>query len=354
MNKVKIAVIGAGWRAQFYLRLAVAMPEQFEVVGWVTRQERDEFLAVPRYGSVADLLSNVAPDFAITAVSWDADPELVIELVQAGIPVLSETPPAADEAGLRALWEAVGNSDFVQVAEQYPLLPMHAARLAVVDSGVIGEVGSVQVSSTHGYHAVALMRAFLGADFEPVTVSAKSFVAPLADPLDRAGWKKDQAAKPAATVIATIDFADGKSGVYDFTDNQWHNQLRHRRLLVRGSLGEVMDDKVTRLIAPDAITTSELQRYQQGHDLNLDGHDTEHVSFDGQVVYRNPFVGLRLMDEEIAIASLMVQMSNWVSGNGSAPYPLAQACQDHLVALAIDKSIETGAPVETTKGPWAG
>ena len=29
---------------------------------------------------------------------------------------------------------------------------------------------------------------------------------------------------------------------------------------------------------------SEIVRSQLGHDLNLDGHDTEHMSFDGEVV----------------------------------------------------------------------
>ena len=35
MSLTKIAIVGAGWRAEFYLRLALAMPERFEIVGWV-------------------------------------------------------------------------------------------------------------------------------------------------------------------------------------------------------------------------------------------------------------------------------------------------------------------------------
>ena len=34
-----IAVIGAGWRAQFYIRLAKMMLEKFEIVGVVARKE---------------------------------------------------------------------------------------------------------------------------------------------------------------------------------------------------------------------------------------------------------------------------------------------------------------------------
>jgi hypothetical protein len=122
---------------------------------------------------------------------------------------------------------------------------------------------------------------------------------------------------------------------------------------VRGSKGELVDDAVIRLIEGPAITTSRIERYQLGYDLNLDGFDTEHLSFDGQVVFKNPFTGLRFMDEEIAIATLIVQMADWINGNAKAPYPLSEASQDHLVSLAIDESIASGKSVTTRKPVWA-
>jgi len=353
MRPVKIAVVGAGWRADFYIRLALMMPEKFDLVGWVIRNANFESShPVPRFQSISDLLAKESPDFVVSSVSWDSNPLVVKELVAAGIPVLSETPPAKDEATLNRLWEEVGKTNLVQVAEQYTRLPMHAARLQVARSGEIGQITSVQVCSTHGYHAVAIMREFLGAAFAPATVRASFFSAPLVDPLQRGGWTKDPNPKPARTVLATIDFGDDKSGLYDFTDNQWHNQLRHRRLVVRGSKGEISDLDCIRLVGPESITTSTFHRYQLGHDLNLDGHDTEHISFDGKVVYKNPFVGLRLMDEEIAIATLLQDMASWVKDQGPAPYPLAEACQDLLISLAIDQAVETGDSITTGPKSW--
>jgi predicted dehydrogenase len=354
MSQTKIAIIGAGWRADFYLRLALMLPERFEIVGWVVRdQTKARAFSVRTYSSVRDLLAKEQPDYVISAVTWLSSPEVIIELVQAGIPVLSETPPAQDAEALRTLWTAVGSKHLVQVAEQYMRMPMHAARLALTRQGVIGHVSSVQVSSTHGYHAVAMMREFLEAGFGKAKINASSFSAPLVDPLTRGGWNQDLEPKSANTVLATIDFGEGKSVLYDFTDNQWHNQLRHRRLVIRGSLGEIVDNDCVRLAEPTAITKSQFTRYQLGQDLNLDGHDTEHVSFDGKVVYQNPFIGLRLMDEEIAILSLMLEMSDWVLGSGPEPYPLAEASQDHLISLAIDESLATGNTVTTNIEAWA-
>ncbi len=354
---VRVGVVGHGWRAEFFLRLAQSLPQRLRLVGVVARRpESREAVSrrwdVPAYGSVGELAREQRPEYAVSSVPWAANPDVVTELVGHGIPVLCETPPAPDLPGLTGLWNAVGDAGMVQVAEQYLRLPGHAARRALVGRGVIGEPTSVQVSSTHGYHAVSMMRGFLGAGFGPVSVQARSFAAPLVDPLSRDGWTHDDQPRDAATVLATLDFGGGLSGLYDFTDNQWHNQLRARRVLVRGSRGEIVDDAVVQLAGPDSIVRGSLVRYQTGHDLNLDGHDTEHISLGLEVLWRNRFSGLRLMDEEIAMASLMVDMAAWVRGEGAEPYPLAQACQDHLVSLAIDEALATGRVVRTATQPW--
>ena len=354
----KIAIIGAGWRSEFFIRIAQLLPEKFEIVGVVARKDEvrsalAERFGVQTYSSISQLLSKNKPDYAISSVSWDSNPGVVEELVSAGVYVLCETPPAPTLEGLQKLWAAVGSSEMVQVAEQYLSLPGHSARLAITKSGVIGDVSSLELSSTHGYHAVSIMRGFLQSGFEPTTITTRQFEAPLVDPLSRNGFNADLSPKDAKTTISLIDFGSGKSGVYNFVDNQWHNQLRHRRIVVRGSRGEIVDDSVIRLIEGPAITTSRIERYQLGYDLNLDGYDTEHLSFDGKVVFKNPFTGLRFMDEEIAIATLMAQMADWIDGNAKAPYPLNEACQDHLVSLAIDESIALGKSVTTAKQDWA-
>jgi len=354
---VSFAIVGSGWRSEFFARLGRMLADELSLVAAVVRRQESaervtQRWSVPSYLSVTEMLGKQHPDFIVTSVPRTVNPDLVATAVESGTPVLSETPPAADRDGMRRLWSAIGDRKLVQVAEQHLLLPGHAARLELVRRGVIGQPTSVQVSSTHDYHAVALMRGFLGAAFEPVTVRAVRFSAPLVDPLNRDGWTDDDTPKPAGTLLATLDFGFG-SGLYDFTDNQWHNQLRFRRILIRGSHGEIEDDTVLRLAGPRAIVRSPLVRSQLGYELNLDGYDTEHIAFDGEVIYRNPFLGLRLMDEEIAIASMMRAMASWCRDEGPPPYPLADACQDHHVALAVAEAVRTGGPVVAGPEPWA-
>ncbi len=360
MAPARVAVVGDGWRARFFVRLAALLPDDLVLAGQVVRRPESAREAAARHGapvhpSLTDLLAAGRPDLVVTSLPWDANPAGVLEAVRAGCHVLSETPPAPDAAGLAALWEEAGGDERVAVAEQYHLMPGHAARRAAVRRGVVGVPGQVQVSSTHGYHAVSLVRTLLATgpvEHRGATVRATRLHGPLVDPLSRTGWTDDDTVHRASTVLATLDLGDA-AGVYDFTDNQWHNPLRTRRLLVRGSLGEIDGDVVTRLAGPRTVVRSTIERRQLGYDLDLDGYDTDHLSLDGDPLWRNEFAGLRLADEEIAIATVLRDAARWSVGTGPNPYPLSQAATDHLLSLAIDEALATQDAVVVAPGPWA-
>lgn len=352
---VKLAVVGSGWRSEFHLRMAQAAPHALQVVAVVAeRQAEAERIAlrwgVPAVRTITEAMA-YGPEVVVAAVSWPAMPGVVRELVAAGAKVMAETPPAPDLAGLRALWSDVGTSGAVQVGEQYVLMPGHASRLAVTRAGVIGTPTSVEIASTHLYHAVSLVRAFLDVGMDDVVVNARSFVAPLADPLRFEGWLQDPEPEPRTTTIATLDFGDGRMGLYNFVENQWWNPLLARRIVVRGSLGEMVDDAVTRLTAEGAVTSPIVYR-RTGVDMNLEGNEVVHASFDGRVVYRNPWVGTRLSEDDIAVASHLAAVGAWARDEAPGPYSLAEACQDHAVGLAIEESARTGDDVRVTKEVW--
>jgi predicted dehydrogenase len=344
------ALIGSGWRARAFLKVARELGT-IGCAGMVVRTPRR--LDAPTFTSLDACLREVAVDFVLTATPRHVTPVVITEAVDRGLPVLAETPPAADLAGLRVLWSAAGDSGLVQVAEQYTLMPSHAARAAVVASGAIGAPTQVQVSSTQQYHAVALIRGLLGAGRGPVTVRSTRFTAPLIQPLSRAGWTDDEELHLTTTTISTLDFGDGRSGVYDFTEQQTRNQLRFRRLTVRGSVGELHNDEVIRMTGPRTLVRTPLVRRQTGYDLDLIGYDTEHISLGFDLLYRNPYPGRRWMDDEIAMATLLERMADWVRGEGPQPYPLAEGAQDQQVALAIEESADTDTTVTTSREAWS-
>lgn len=355
---VRFAMVGSGWRARFFWRMAHLMPGRFELTGVVTRTaERGAQVTaewgVPTYRTLAELLAARRPELVVVCVPWPVTPEMIRELVAADVPVLAETPPAPDLAGLHALWADVGRSGLVQVAEHSPSLPAHQARARLVAEGVLGTATQVQISSTHLHHAVAVVRRLLGVRAgAPVTVSAHRFEAPLMDLRTRAGWTGDTEPGRRTTTVAVLDLGDERSAVYDFTDNQWRNPLRVDRLLVRGSHGELLDDRVTRWTGPTTVVTSPVVRTQSGVGQDMDGFDLEHLTFEGRVLYRNPFVGARLADDDVAVATLLDQTGAWVRGDGPPPYPLAEGSTDHAVAMAIGESARTARPVRLPAQPW--
>jgi predicted dehydrogenase len=353
---VRFAIIGSGWRSEFHLRMAKAAPDRLEAVAVVTETDAEAERIAARWGvptmrTIDEALAR-KPEFVISAVNWPTMPVIVRQLVAAGAKVMAETPPAPVLDGLRSLWNDVGASGRVQVGEQYMRMPGHASRLAVIGAGTIGSVNAVEIASTHLYHAVSLVRGFLGVDMERVVVNARTFTAPLVDPLTFNGWVKDPTPGPKATTIATLDFGDGRMGLYDFVDNQWWNPLLARRIVLRGSLGEIVDDTVTRL-TPEGPVTSPIVYRRTGVDMNLEGNEVVHTSFDGRVVYRNPWVGTNLSEDDIAVASHVAAVGLWARDEGPEPYPLAQGCQDHAVGLAIEQSARTGADVTVEGEVWA-
>ncbi|WP_136192524.1 Gfo/Idh/MocA family protein [Actinomyces procaprae] len=353
---IRFAIIGAGWRSEFFLRIAATVPEVLNCTGVLARSEpsrsriRDGW-DVPVVPAVEDLLAT-DPEFVIACVSWSSMPGVVRDLVARGVKVLAETPPAPDLEGLRALWHDVGSTGLVQVAEQYLRMPGHASRKAVVDRGVIGAPTFVEVASTHMYHSMSLIRSFLGAGMDEAVVNAHRFTAPLVDPLSFSGWEANPQPKDMATTIATLDFGDGRCGLYLFTDNQWWNPLLSRRILVRGEKGEIVDDNVVRL-TDEGVVSSPLSYRRLGVDMNLEGNELAAVAFDGQIVYRNPWLGSRFSEDDIAVASFLLEVGAWARGEAPEPYPLAEACQDHYLALAIEESIQRGRNVRAVKEVWA-
>lgn len=353
---VTVGIVGTGWRADFFLRVATALSDRVRLVGLATRSPdkgaaTEATWSIPTVRDVDSLLDRYRPDFVICSVPWAVTPGIITTVAGRGVPILAETPPAPDHDGLVRLWQSLADPGLVQVAEQYPYLPIMQAYQAMIADGQLGTVTSAQIAWTQQYHAVAMLRALLGDVSGPVVVNAEAYETPLVESLGREGWPDQERLTTVRQVVALINFG-GRLGVYDFTDGQWFHPLLERRINVRGSHGEIVDHRVTRLLDPRTPITDALTRRQTGLDGDLEGFDLDTLALGGRVWYRNPFQGKRFSDEDIAIATLLTGMADWIRGAGDPPYPLARASQDHAVALAINESATTGKRVEVDAGPW--
>ena len=347
----RFAVVGAGWRAEFYLRVAAALPALNVTRVMTTNAERAaevNAFGVKTVGDYNALLED-EPDFVVAAPAYSAVPEVIEALVARDVPVLAETPPAPTLERLQALLQKVGGAR-VGVAEQYLFQPEHAARLEVVRSGLLGEVSHAQVSSAHGYHGMSLIRRYLGISFEEATVRAVRHATPAVAGPGRGGPPSEAKRVDAQQTLAVLDFG-GKWAVFDFTMEQYFSWIRSSRVLVRGERGEIKDDEVRYLLDFETPAKSKLERWDLGHGGNLEGYSHRGITLGERWVYRNPFEGSRLSDDEIAVATCLEKMGEYVRG-GPNMYSLAEAAQDAYLAHCVEQAVTKGEAVVTSPQSW--
>lgn len=353
-SPVTFAVAGTGWRAAFFLRAAAAMPDRLRATGVLTRGVGRGIAlasaAVPVHTDL-DALLRGKPSFVVTAVPSPMTPVLVRELAARGVPVLAETPPAPDLAGLDAILELARRPPVpIEVAEQYHLQPLHAARLAVAATA-LGTVSQAQVSAAHDYHGIDLIRRFLGAGFGRVLIRARRFDSPIVAGPDRAGPPAQERVAESRQTLAWLDFG-GRLGVYDFADDQYFSWIRSPRVLVRGERGEINGETVRRLLDARTPVTEVLERRDAGREGNLEGFHHVGYTLGGRWVYRNPTAPARLSDDEIAVAGCLLAMAERVGG-GPSRCSLADAAWDHELGLRIAEAAASGREVTADGSRWA-
>lgn len=356
MDKVIYAIVGGGWRSKFYLKAAKALPTRFEVCGMVIRNEVKGKVIENKWGvktfrSIEKLLEVAMPSFAVVCVGWEAAPVVTRQLVEKNIPVLSETPPAPDVEGLIEINKLLELGTKIQVAEQYHLQPLNAARLSIAKSGKLGNVNEVNISACHGYHAMSLIRRFMGIGYENAVISAHTFKSPIIKGPNRNGDPKIEDTTISEQVIALINFGD-KLGIYDFDGEQYFSWIRNLRLTVRGNKGEILDNNVKYLEDFQTPVEVDLKRMNAGENGNLEGYYLKGIIAEGEWIYKNPLIPGRLSDDEIAVASCLLKMDAYVKG-GAEFYSLAEASQDHYLSLMIDRAVKNNETVRTITQPWA-
>jgi len=355
MNKpITFGIVGGAWRAEFFLRIAQALPDRFRISGCVARTEATRSRIQTDWGiatfSTIGGLVRSKPDFVVTSVPWAASAPVILELASHDVAVLAETPPAEDLDALTKLWKELPGNARVQVAEQYQFQPCHAARLALTRSGLLGEISETQISVAHGYHGVSLIRKFLNIGSESASIHALEFKSPIVAGSNRAGPPLEERKILTTQTIASLEF-EGKLAVFDFVEDQYFSWIRSHRVLVRGDRGEINNLDVRYLIDFATPIEMQLKRIDAGQTGNLEGYHHKGYIAGGAWWYRNSFAPARLSDDEIAIATCLESMARYLE-TGNSFYGLAEASQDHYLGILIDRAAKTGNPFESSNQVW--
>jgi hypothetical protein len=357
VDRINFGIVGAGWRAEFYLRIAKARPDLFIVDGVVVRNPQkakniEEKWRIPVCRELDEMLSSCNPLFVVTSVPRTVNPGIIRQLVERGIPVLSETPPALDLPQMLELYRFVCEKrGKVQVAEQYFLQPHHASRLTLIESGLIGKVSHAQISSAHGYHGISLMRKSLGLRFQSPTIYARQFIAPIVSGPGRDGPPLEETVRESIQQFFWLDFGDCL-GFLDFTRDQYFSWIRTNRVLIRGDRGEICDNTIAYLKDFRTPIRLEFRRRETGIEGNLEGNCLESIQLGSDIIYENPLARGRLSDDEIAVGACLLKMADY-SWGGVEFYSLGEACQDHYLSLLCEKVLDSGTVERAEAQLWS-
>lgn len=317
---IRFAVIGSGWRSLFYVRIAKALPDMFELTALLCRGQEKADRIQKEYGihttTSEDEIIASKPDFVVSAVNKSSMSDVVRYWAAKGIPVLSETPAGLDIDTLKAIRQDVENGARIQVAEQYFLYPSIKALIDECKSGTIGEPVSLTISAMHDYHAASVIRRMLGTGLEDVAITGKTFSMKVTDTRTRYEVLTEGRVVEKEEKHLIMEYADGKTAFYDFMSDQYRSPIRNRYINLRGTRGEIINDTVYYL-------------------------DKDNLAACKKLDITNPYGYAGLSEDEAAITGILLGMKEYVD-TGKEVYPMDEALYDAYIGILMCEAGKTG------------
>jgi len=352
MKPLSFIIIGSGWRAMFYARIARRFPEQFRLMYMLCRSE-EKAARIARDQGILTTLSveeceKARPDFVVAAVSKTSMFQVTKEWVQKGFAVLCETPAGMDTGQLKELWQLKEQQKArIQTAEQYFRYPILAAGLRAVRQGKLGDPYGVRLSAAHDYHGASLIRHMLQIKPGPVKMWGKTYGFPVRETDSRYGAVTDGSVKERERTCIAMEFAAGKIAYYDFSGVQYHSFIRSRHVNVQGRDGE-WNDTILRYVKEDHTPEKEqLLLY-----LSPRYEELESEALRRAAQKWNPVLELDQEQDEYAVACILFDMRDYIE-TGKETYPLAEALEDAYLWILMQKAAENPQTVMNAEAmPW--
>ena len=355
MKPLSFVVIGSGWRAMFFVRIAKRYPELFCLQYLLCRsEEKAERIRkeqdIPTTTSVKDCEA-AAPDFVVVAVDKASKFAVTREWLEKGYAVLTETPAAGTVEELKVLWELFKKGARLQVAEQYIRYPFIQAGLRAIKEGLLGDPYGVTLSLAHDYHAVSLIRHMLDfpmtSMFPTVKLIGRQYTFPVTETDSRLGPITDGRIKDRTRNRITMEWSNGKVAFYDFDGVQYHSFIRTRHIQVAGMRGEWSDTLIHYLDETGFPRQKQLKPELPPAYAML---ETEELRNMGNIL--EPTVEMEEWQDEYAIATLLYDMGEYLRC-GKEPYPLTEALEDAYISILMAEALKNpNEPIESTPQPW--
>tara|TARA_R100001082_G_scaffold91960_1_gene58567 strand:+ start:2015 stop:3079 length:1065 start_codon:yes stop_codon:yes gene_type:complete len=344
-TKIKTSFIGFGKRTKlFYAPILKKLNDSFNLLGFTkkTKNNADSIsnqYNINFYDSVDILLEKTEPDLLILSVP---PPEIIQILKKVKNPncvIFVDTPFYINT-------DQVSNLKIL-VSEQWPFLPIEQFKKLLINSGYLGETFYAENESrTFEYHGIAQLKNYFPKD--------KSISKIIGSRLSRPGedW-----------MFGLVKHSDNTGFLYKFSYFVKKSQFRtHQALktyltkgsIISGCLNEKGNDyeifkisqelnNETKHFTPQVTRTSqEVDNKDTSYHSGKNYLELESISCklhgDNIIHWNNQFVGLKLNDQEIAIATLLKNAKDFILDKTPLKYTAKSASQDILILNNIQQS----------------
>lgn len=372
MRKKRFIIVGSGWRSLYYVRIAKALSEQFELCAMLCRSQQKADLIAHDHGihttvSIDECI-RMNPDFVVVAVDKQSIAKVSMEWMNYGFTVLCETPAATNVEELNKLWELHKSGKKLMVAEQYIYYPSNQAALKLIKTGIIGQTDYVSMSMAHEYHGASLIRAFLQEKTSTgFSVQAVAHEFATVETLNRYECFTDGRVKNKKRVLAVFEFEDGKTALYDFDSEQYRSPIRNNYIKVQGLRGELKDNKIYFLDENFCEREADIVSYRRLVNTASDNPNLktfneiekivlEQKKADDKVLYEAVFGLCGLSEDETAIAQMMERAAvySYADKDDCENYEMELSCalQDAYMGILLNKAVESGKKVRSESKIW--
>jgi choline dehydrogenase-like flavoprotein len=325
-GRLKVGLVGAGKRiSELYLPILQQLSSHYEIVGVASRSPEssrrlESKTGIGSFRDARDLVERQRPGLLIVAISDTVNEATISQLLDLGVPILSETPLAWTAAGVRSIIsKATANKVMLGVAEQFPFLPLEQFRKQLIDLGLFGEIyAAFNDFHSYSYHGIAQLRRYITG---------------------------------VPTSVRNVEYARGsdirwQSGSITFSDGA---VLLHHYALsgpsfqpsvhFHGTHGAMVDYQITTLSDGDTKTSLAVREENPSGSLKSISAVLPNV---GTITWNNPFAECNFSDEQIAVATVLKGMTNGTAGVSRPIYTAEEFLADIEIVQALRYSAEAG------------
>lgn len=349
MDKLNVAVVGAGRRAAgSWLPTINILSDQLNLLavcntGAPRGEEQAKKYGVNWYTDVRKMLDKEKLDFVAIVINPGQTHIVAKAVLERGISMITETPVAStleDADMLIALAEDKGAH--IEVAENLYRMPSERIKRQLILNGVFGKIWRGHNNSqTHNYHAVSLVRSYIGFD-----VPIKRVIGVQGENPVQPHKYRGRAADSERSRHAIFFFENGALGFSHFTSLTFGSPLRGiNSTEFYGEKGMAVGEQLF-ILDDETRCPVNIQRVT----CNVDGMevlDKFVADTDPEIIWGNPFKNYKMSDGMITIASELTSIMKAVRENVEPEYGAVNGRIDRQIDLAISESHGNGnVPVE--------